>query len=412
MNIKNKYTEAEESLRFKITEFTEQPEIQSQLSEAYYIWLDDPYVITDYKSEDVIDEETFTKFFDWFLYDFKLFDSQKRVLEKFLEENKNDLDETEKEITIGWQKSVNSFYEIVDIKAGDGCTIKDIFTEQTIYVKDKNASNSLTTSDLISARPLKTGEVIHFSGVISAFTKLLKQNIIDHFNQSFESYKKDHGNNNTINEYLKDWGYLLTNYIEDLLSHPQYINPDGEEFVIAKAYYSFKGKKNLLSFMRKNLDLTEVSKKNSALNVFIIKDDTSSFIEVEKNTLTVECNSQKTLENIKLLLEDNLKNKIKHIEDTIKSPDSFVKGEERKDKFSGNKELEESLDKYYEQWINTPLERLKGKTPIEAYKDDKTKNELELALLELEKLYDDAKKHGEPYYDVKKIREKILSNYL
>ncbi len=410
MNQENKYKEAEESLRFKITAFTEQQEIQAQLSEAYYIWLDDPYVITDYKSEDEIDDETFTKFFDWFLYDFKLFDSQKRVLEKFYDENINDLDETEKEIAQDWQESVNSFFEIVDIKAGDGCTVKDIFTEETIYVADKNASESLTTSDLISARPLKTGEVFHFSGVISAFTKLLKQNIIDHFNQDFNRYKKDYGNEKTVKEYLKDWGYLLINFIEDLLTHPQYINADGEDFVIAKAYYRFKGKKDLLSSLRKSRELTEVSKKNSALNVFIMKDDSSSFIEVEKNTLTVECNSQKTLEAIKSKLEKALENKINHKEDTIKTPGSFVGGGNKDGEYSQNKEFEDSLDEYYEQWIKTPLERLKGKTPIAAYKDNKIKNELELVLLELEKLYDDAKRHGEPYYDVTNIREKIIAN--
>lgn len=408
MNQKNEYNEAEKSLRVKITEFTEKPEIQSQLSEAYYIWLNDPYIITDYLTEDDIDDETFTKFFDWFLYDFRLLDSQKRVIEKFYDENKSSLEDIEKKIAKDWQKSVNSFFEIIDISEDEGCTIKDIFTNEVFFVVDKNAAKNLTTSDLISARPLKTGKEFHFSGMISAFTKLLKQNLVDRFKQELEIYKKEHGKEKTVNEYLKDWGYMLSRYIEDLLENPQYINADGEEFVIAKAYYSFKGKKKLLGTLRKDADLKEVSKKNSALNVFILKSDISSFIEVEKNSLTIESNSEKALNNIKTKLEDILKNKVKHKEDTIKRLDSFVKSKEKRRK--KNSKLENKLDEYYDNWIKTPLERLNGKTPIEAAKDKNYRKELELALFELEKLYDDAKKHGEPSYDIKKIREKLLIN--
>lgn len=400
------FEEAEKSAHQKIIEFTEQPEIQAQVSEAFYIWQDNPDMITDYKSEEDMDDETFTKFFDWFVHDFKLLDSQKRLLEKFFDENSVSLSDIEKQLVKGWEKSVNSIFEILEVESGDGCRIRDIFTDNIIYVSDVNASKKLSESDLISARPLKSGDKFYFSGLISAFPKVLKQKVLEYFSQEFDNYKKQHGSLKDINEFLKDWGYQLIHHIEDLLSHPQYLNPDGEEFVIAKAFYTIKNREKIISSARSQKEFREITNKSADLNVFIVNEDQSSFIEVDKNTLTLECNSEKRLYGIKEIIERSFKGSIEHTEDTIKPLDSFV----QKDRQDQVIDLEvDTLDSYYDSWIVTPLERLDGLSPAEAMKDEDKKIELEAALFELERLYEDAKKHGEPYYDVKRIREKLKS---
>ena len=83
---KYKIDQVDKELRKKLVEYSERPEIQSQLGEAFYIWKNDPEFTSEDIREDQIDDLTFEKFFDWFLYDFKLFDSEQRVAERFYSE--------------------------------------------------------------------------------------------------------------------------------------------------------------------------------------------------------------------------------------------------------------------------------------------------------------------------------------
>ena len=82
-----KLDQAERDLRLKLVDFSNRPEIQAQIGEAFYIWKNDPELLTENISdEDGIDDLTFAKFFDWFTYDYKLIDIGKRVIERFYEE--------------------------------------------------------------------------------------------------------------------------------------------------------------------------------------------------------------------------------------------------------------------------------------------------------------------------------------
>ena len=85
-----KYDEAEKELRVKLVEYSERPEFQAQIGEAFYIWKNDPDMSSEDMTEDQIDDVTFEKFFDWFLYDFKLFDTQDRLIEKYYKEQDGD----------------------------------------------------------------------------------------------------------------------------------------------------------------------------------------------------------------------------------------------------------------------------------------------------------------------------------
>ena len=78
--------QTDKELRKKLVDYSERPEIQSQLGEAFYIWKNDPEFTSEDIDEDKIDELTFEKFFDWFLYDFKLIDSEERLAERFYSE--------------------------------------------------------------------------------------------------------------------------------------------------------------------------------------------------------------------------------------------------------------------------------------------------------------------------------------
>ncbi len=93
-----KFDQAEKELREKLVDYSERPEMQSQIGEAFYIWKNDPEFTSEDISEEEIDELTFEKFLDWFLYDFKLLDSKERVIERFYIDEGKELSDAEKRL--------------------------------------------------------------------------------------------------------------------------------------------------------------------------------------------------------------------------------------------------------------------------------------------------------------------------
>ena len=86
-----KFDQLEKELRVKLTEFTQKQEIHSQIGEAFYIWKNNPDLLPEDLIMDDVDESVFARFFDWFLYDFKLINTGKTVISTFYYENNKDL---------------------------------------------------------------------------------------------------------------------------------------------------------------------------------------------------------------------------------------------------------------------------------------------------------------------------------
>jgi len=421
-NINNELQELMESsendLKLKLVEYTERPEIQAQISEAFYIWKDDPHMIIEFTSNEDIDDHTFTKFLDWFMFDFKTFDQQKRVIELFYEEEKSALNHTESELLETWIKSYQSFFELTG-KKEQNCELKEIFTGKQITVKDKNTSSKANVSEIIFARPLKTGGIYYFSGAISIYPNIFKQTILEIFEKEYLEYRKINGSDSTKEQFLRDWSYLVSNQIDDVVKHPQFLNRDGEEFIISSAKYRLN---NLNQVEEKLLGmeyLKEITELSSNFKAYILdRSQVNKYyanIEIENDVLTLKCNSRKKLELAKSDLEDQLDDLISHTQDEFHElPRSNNDRKEKRNKDQelpsdalSEDELERELDNYYETWIDTPLEALGNLTPLQAMKTIKGKERLENILKELEKIYDHAKKVGEPYYDVRKLRDKL-----
>ena len=58
-----KLDQAEKDLRLKLADFSNRTEIQSQIGEAFYIWKNDPELLTENLGNEDIDDLTFAKFF-------------------------------------------------------------------------------------------------------------------------------------------------------------------------------------------------------------------------------------------------------------------------------------------------------------------------------------------------------------
>lgn len=414
-----KFDQAEENLRVRLVDFSHGPEIQAQIGEAYYIWKNDPDLLVEEVSEEDVDDLTFAKFFDWFLYDFKLLGDGKRIIERFFGEERETLSDVEKKIIKDWANNFHSFFDVEEVFPNEGCRIKDIFTGEVFYVRDSASSRQIKPLDIVSARPIKTGDHNYFSGVILVYPASLKPLILDFFNREFKEYRKTFGKKQTFKDYLKDWGFLIGNYIEETVKNPRFLTPEGDELVSAYSTYNLKDHKKALKILRGIKSLEEIEGGTDELRVFSWmrrgKNKISVTIEIEKDKIAIESYSIDLLSKAKKLMEKKLGGLIVYREDKIKQLESYIDRRSQESRKSdrtlpglrSKNELHGILDEYYDNWIDKPLERLQGRTPRESLKTKKGREKLNAILDELQDLYEHARQRGEPFYHVSKLRKKL-----
>ena len=418
-NSQNNIDKTGDSLRLKLLEFSESKDLQNHLAEAYYIWQNDPDFIGDFVGEDDIDDPTFSKFYDWFLYDYKVFETEERLIERFLKKFNKELTNTEINVLKTWTESTCSFFEVKKIIDDKRCLIINIFKNQEIIITDSNLAKNINPADIIYARPLKTGDNYYFSDLISLYPRVFKPTILNIFNSEYEEYKNTFGKKSTINSYLKDWGYLISNYIEDIIKHPQYITSEGEEFTIATTKYRIIDKSTAIELLKEIESINEIKTDSKKINFFSweILDgiNIGANIEINNKTLSLVCNSENNLKLCKKKIEETLGDSVEHAEDKTRKLDSYI--DSYKDKkinkmklptgAKTKKELNQALEEYYSDWIDKPLSQLDGKTPRESLKTKSGIEQLEKVLKELENLYENARKVGEPYFEVNSLRDRL-----
>jgi len=414
-----KFEQAEKDLRLKLIDFSHRPQIQAQIGEAFYIWKNDAELVEQYYEEEDISDITFTTFFDWFIYDFKLIDIGKSVIELFYEQEGDSLSTFEKSILTDWVNNTFTYFDVEQVFTNKGCSIREIFTNEVIFVNDSSTSKQVKITDIIGARLIKTDKHTYFPGVISVYPQTFKPLIIDFYNREFKEFKKTFGKKSNHYDFLKNWGFLIGNYLEHLLEHSRFLTPEGEELVFARADYSYVNFNLVLSRIREVKTIQEISGGSNELRVFVLSNigrkTVNTIIEVEAGNLTIQAHSINSLNRAKRFIENKLKGLISHKGDSTKHPDSFINDnalvKAKQKKFptgvKNKKEMNRILDEYYDDWIDEPIDALNGKSPREALRTKYGRNKLISILSELEKLYQHAKKMGEPYYDIKKLRNKL-----
>ena len=209
---------------------------------------------------------------------------------------------------------------------------------------------------------------------------------------------------------------MIGNHIDDVIKHPRYLTPEGENFVITNAEYRIINREEIIEYITNNESFSLLNNTSDDLLILRLKklDDkeVDVYIELEEKKLIVNCNSLITLDGVKFYLEKLLNKLIEHKKDSSRNfNDLSVKKETQSFKLPkgarSKKQFNSELDKDSSEWIDTPLKQLDGTSPRKALLSPESRKKLEVILVELELLYDDAKKAGEPYYDVNKLREEL-----
>ena len=176
-----KFDQLEKELRLKLSEFTEKQEITIQIGEAFYIWKNNPDLLPEDLMMEQTEESVFSRFIDWFIYDFRLINTGKTIISSFYDECKMDLSEIEQTIINKAQSSVCSFYILEEIIGDEKCIISDIFTNKKYTVLDKSTASKAKVYNILGARILESDINLFFSDVITLYPIAFKSLILDFY---------------------------------------------------------------------------------------------------------------------------------------------------------------------------------------------------------------------------------------
>jgi len=143
-------------------------------------------------------------------------------------------------------------------------------------------------------------------------------------------------------------------------------------------------------------------------------------LKVRDGELRLDCNAQRRLRLIKQAVEAHAGKYLRHLEDTVETPQEAHRRREREgpveedeaahseiDPAVGREIIQEFLGKHYSTWPDHALPALRGKTPRQAMKSAAGRKEVDGLLRLIENGEERKRKNGDPFYDVSRLRREL-----
>ncbi len=426
MQIHLSIEKAENNLREKIFRFSEEPRFEADIKDANNLFFEgrEP------------DEGDMELFIDWFIYDYRLKDYGKSIIEMFYLEKLQNFSNLEIEILEDRQNTVLGIYEVTGIERGRGVYIKDIFDNAEKFVDDVNSSRGMNIWDIVTLREITVGGKHCLSGAACILPQSAKDGIIQYAKEEFIDFKKEKAGA-TWRDFMKDLGYTFIKFVHRKAAQPiQFTTPEGDPIIFAKAIYKVVHYERAVDALQdipgfEILDsgqdeihfgwFVEVTETNPEAGRFVFQTtfiteegeehyNSMGDITINSNQLTLSCLSSERLKRGKNLLKA-LGDVIEFQSESEEFPD--LEGGKYSTPEIGLEDpvLEEIkrklLEDHYRNWVDMSIPFLNGRTPRECSKTPEGKVKLEELLKVLENAEARKMRSGQPGYDVSKLREML-----
>ena len=238
------------SLQGRTIEFVKKAGYNSELEAAqlYYLAHLDPTA-----KDTEPDDRDIMAFMEWFVSDYLIPEEDKTVIELFLASNPK-LPVEEMQVLQGWQDRVISAYQVVDLRKGEGFTVKNLLLDEPErLVTDHSLSGSVHPGDLFIARLFRVQDEWHCSATTSVGESRLKKAFLSNVEFALEEFRQDHPEAD-IKQFLKARGFilpeLLTRAHQATVGHPKVVTTSGEELVFLQAHYDLLDSKQAQERLR------------------------------------------------------------------------------------------------------------------------------------------------------------------
>ncbi|RJQ27321.1 MAG: hypothetical protein C4589_08620 [Peptococcaceae bacterium] len=157
-----------------------------------------------HRYDDFDDDFSIERYYEWFVFDFKLSSGQ-TVLESFQQEYHSTLSDYEKTLLREWKKAYISLYEVKSVLSGRSVTVSDLLTGKKIKLNIADPETDVTPGNILFLRVLKIGEEYEFSAGGLILPAECKVSLLRRLRESYRSFRLEKGSSSsTIECYLKE----------------------------------------------------------------------------------------------------------------------------------------------------------------------------------------------------------------
>ncbi len=327
------------------------------------------------------------------------FDDGSSVIDAYLDALDKKLHPMALEFLLNWKEASFSLFEVVKVNYGKSLYLMDMFTRKSYTVTESRLSETAEPLDAFVGRIVQVGEeFLLLPSFLPVHSSDSESIVLD-----IRETKKYVPGSKTITWkrfFKKHWSVLHQIWLERLLLKcmgPKLVNMDGDPIMAFRLTFSlkegcsFQVNRILSSIpdMNKSSDTTfdlvvdTKDRMDTTLDNILI-----STFELSEENLVAVVNSENRAERIIALIEDNLGDLVKSVDQEPISfdPDAMHKKTEQDDIPMEVKEeiMANFLDAHYTKWMDIPVPALDGMTPRQAAKKPGSRKKLIRLMKEME----------------------------
>lgn len=426
MQIHQSIENAENNLKDKILRFSNEPRFKADIRDANDLFFEgrEP------------DEDDISMFIDWFIYDYRLKDYNKSIIELFYLEKLQNLNNLEIGLLEERQNTVLGIYEVTGIERGRGIYIRDVFDNTEKFVNDVNTSKGMNRWDIVTLREITVSGKHCLSGTAYILPQSAKAGLIQYAKEEFIDFKKEKPEA-TWRDFMKNLGYTFIKFIYFKAAQPiQIATPEGDPIIFANANYKVVYYERAVDALQDIqgfeiidssqdeihfgwfVEVTETNPKAGQSifqSTFITEEGGEQYksmgdITINSNQLTLSCLSSERLKRGKNLLKA-LGGLIEFQSESEEYPDLEARKYKKPETELEDPVLEELkrkfLEDHYQKWVDMSIPFLNGRTPRECSKTPEGKAKLEELLKVIENAEERNMRSGEPGYDIRNLRKML-----
>jgi hypothetical protein len=307
-------------------------------------------------------------------------------LEHFLEEHQEDLEEQDladlRSIATGWF----TVLEVKHVKLDQGIEARDVLRKQDLWIEERAATRQIALGDVLAAWVQDYGGRIVLEGSILHFPRMMSEAVIGFVTEYCANLPE-----------VEPWRTRLAAIVPVVAAlHettrerppvPAIFNEAGEEMVLSQARYLLKR------------DVTEKLEAagwegEGGSYVLAVDDSFMASVEIEGERLRLFATSPVQLRSAKEALEEVLGGDAVHQTDVFEDAQVAMASamsesmEEEEDELTPQMkaELRSFLMNELTAWLDTPIPMLGNRTPREAVRDARAREDVKMMLLEQERL--------------------------
>ena len=286
-----------------------------------------------------------------------------------------------------------SVFEVVRIKIDEAIELRDIWRRRRFWIKERSATRSVGLRDVLAGWVMKGEDGSYLEGAITHVPRLWAAPVVARLREIMTELRNDRRRSwRARHELLVATVSAVFAGVRATPPMPTLANYDGHPLVLARATYTLRDPSAVIACLGEAPGL----EYDEGENKFVLIDETHDVIvariAVDDHLLVVETNSRERLGTVRTWLEEILTDQLAHRADDFTAPafEAFGAPPGPEPELDPPPEVRDALAAQLLQrlraWLDTPVPVLGDKTPRQAIRSARGRDDVSSMLLEQERI--------------------------